>query len=348
MAIDMDKLHAFMGRFVGDIGAAMHAGTVVIGDKLGLYKALAAGPMSPAELARKTEHRRALRPRVARAPRRPRGYVEYDAAAQKFRMTDRAGVRARHRGQPGLHPRRLPGGAGRALKDVPRHRPSASAPGRASAGTSTTRCCSRAPSASSARATSPTWSRAGSRRSRAWRRKLQAGARVADVGCGHGASTILMAQAYPASRFVGFDYHAAVDRLGARGGAEAGVADRVSFEVAAAKDFPGSDYDLVAFFDCLHDMGDPVGAARHVRAALKPDGTLDAGRAVRQRHARGQPQPGRAAVLLRPRRWSARRPRSRRRSASRSARRPARSGCARLPPKAASPTSAAPPRRPST
>ena len=103
--------------------------------------------------------------------------------------------------------------------------------------------------------------------------KLKAGARVADVGCGHGASTILMAQAYPESRFWGFDYHAPSIEWARQSAAKAGVADRVQFEVAKAKDFPGKDYDLVCVFDCLHDMGDPVGASAHVRGALKKDGT---------------------------------------------------------------------------
>jgi cyclopropane fatty-acyl-phospholipid synthase-like methyltransferase len=103
--------------------------------------------------------------------------------------------------------------------------------------------------------------------------KLKSGARVADVGCGKGASTLLMAQAFPNSRFYGFDYH---DKSveGARESAKrAGVADRVTFEVAAAKGYAGKDYDFVAVFDCLHDMGDPVGAAKHVRESLAKDGT---------------------------------------------------------------------------
>lgn len=103
--------------------------------------------------------------------------------------------------------------------------------------------------------------------------KLKAGARVADVGCGHGASTVIMAQAYPKSRFVGFDYHEPSIKRAREVAASAGVSDRVSFEVAKAQDFPGTGYDLVAVFDCLHDMGDPVGAAKHVRASLKDNGT---------------------------------------------------------------------------
>jgi SAM-dependent methyltransferase len=103
--------------------------------------------------------------------------------------------------------------------------------------------------------------------------KLQAGAKVADVGCGHGASTVILAQAYPESSFVGFDYHAPSIEAARKAAAEAGVADRVRFEVASAKDFPGTGYDLLAVFDCLHDMGDPAGAAAHIRQALAPDGT---------------------------------------------------------------------------
>jgi SAM-dependent methyltransferase len=104
--------------------------------------------------------------------------------------------------------------------------------------------------------------------------KLESGAKVADVGCGHGASTVAMAQAYPASRFVGFDYHAPSIATATQRAAEGGVADRATFMQATAKTYSGHDYDLICFFDCLHDMGDPVGAARHAYNALKPDGTV--------------------------------------------------------------------------
>ena len=103
--------------------------------------------------------------------------------------------------------------------------------------------------------------------------KLDAGARVADIGCGHGASTILLAQAFPRSRFFGFDFHGPSIERAAEAARTAGVADRVEFARASAKDFPAKDYDLVAMFDCLHDMGDPVGAGRHVKETLSPDGT---------------------------------------------------------------------------
>ena len=103
--------------------------------------------------------------------------------------------------------------------------------------------------------------------------RLKAGARVADVGCGHGASTIIMAEAHPLSTFVGFDYHEPSVQHARKAARDAGLGDRVSFEVARAQDYPGTDYDLVAMFDCLHDMGDPAGAAAHVRTSLKTDGT---------------------------------------------------------------------------
>jgi SAM-dependent methyltransferase len=103
--------------------------------------------------------------------------------------------------------------------------------------------------------------------------KLLSGGRVADVGCGHGASTILLAQAFPQSAIVGFDYHEPSIAAAREAAEAAGVSGRVHFEVAAAASYPGEGYDLVCMFDCLHDMGDPVGAARHVRSTLAPDGT---------------------------------------------------------------------------
>jgi SAM-dependent methyltransferase len=105
-------------------------------------------------------------------------------------------------------------------------------------------------------------------------RKLEAGAKVADVGCGHGASTVIMAQAFPTSQFFGFDFHAPSIGTARARASERGVGDRVTFEVASAKGYPADGYDLICFFDCLHDMGDPVGAARHAHHALAPDGTV--------------------------------------------------------------------------
>jgi SAM-dependent methyltransferase len=270
MALDMDKLNAFMGRFVGDIGAAIHAGTVVLGDKLGLYKALAEGPMSPAELARKTETdaRYVLEWLSAQAAS---GYVEYDPATQRFHMTEEQVFALATEGSPAFIPGAFQVALG-ALKAVPK----LTGAFRTGLGIGwhehdpwlfegTERFFRPGYSANLVSSWIPALDGVDAR--------LQAGAHVADVGCGHGASTILMAQAYPASRFTGFDYHAPSIAWARQVAADAGVADRVTFEVAAAKDFPGHDYDLIAFFDCLHDMGDPVGAARHVRQALKPGGS---------------------------------------------------------------------------
>src|SRR5690606_27329784 len=104
--------------------------------------------------------------------------------------------------------------------------------------------------------------------------KLKAGAKVADVGCGHGASTVILAQAFPASSFIGFDYHGPSIEPANKRAREGGVADRATFAQASAKDYPGDGFDLICYFDCLHDMGDPVGAARHAYQTLKPDGTV--------------------------------------------------------------------------
>ncbi|WP_421880897.1 class I SAM-dependent methyltransferase [Methylibium sp.] len=269
MAIDMDKLNAFMGRFVVDIGAAMHAGTVVLGDQLGLYKALADGPMSPATLASKTQtDERYVREWLS--AQAAAGYVEYDARTQQFHMTEEQVFALATEGSPAFVPGAFQVALG-ALRAVPKlagvfrtglgfgwhqHDPLLFQ--------GTERFFRPGYAANLVSSWIPALDGVESR--------LKAGALVADVGCGHGASTVLMAQAYPESRFVGFDYHGPSIDWARQVAAEAGVADRVSFEVASAQDFPGRDYDLVAFFDCLHDMGDPVGASRHVKEALKPGG----------------------------------------------------------------------------
>ena len=128
--------------------------------------------------------------------------------------------------------------------------------------------------------------------------KLTAGGRVADVGCGHGASTVLLAQAYPESKIMGSDYHQASVDTARKHAAEAGLADRARFEVASAQTFSGTGYDLVATFDCLHDMGDPVGAARHIRQAARRRRYLADRRAAGRRHAGREPQPGEPGLLL--------------------------------------------------
>ncbi|HEX8456571.1 MAG TPA: class I SAM-dependent methyltransferase [Pyrinomonadaceae bacterium] len=270
MAVNEEKLNQLLGKFVADFGATFHAGLVVIGESLGLYKALAAGALTSAELAQRTGTderyvREWLNSQAAG------GYVNYDASSERYSLTAEQAFALADEQSPAY----LPGAfllAVSALRAVPqiteRFRTGEGfgwhehdhglfrgtelffRPGYAANLTS------------------------------AWipaltgvEEKLKAGAKVADVGCGLGASTILMAQSYPASHFVGYDYHAGSIEMARQRAADAGLADRVKFEVARAKDYPGDNYDFVAFFDSLHDMGDPQGAAAHVRESLAPDGT---------------------------------------------------------------------------
>ncbi len=270
MAVDMEKLNVFMGKFVADLGAAVHAGMVVLGDKLGLYKALAAKPMTSVELASatKTDERYV---REWLSSQAAGGYVNYDAKTQRFSLDEEQALALAVEDSPAYVPGAFELALG-ALKAVPRLADAF----RSGEGMGwhehdhavfhgTEKFFRPGYIANLVSAWIPALDGVA--------QKLDAGGHVADVGCGQGASTILMAQAYPRSRFAGFDYHdASIDaaRAAAR---RAGVADRVRFEVAKAKDFPGRDYDFVAVFDCLHDMGDPIGAATHVRKSLARDGT---------------------------------------------------------------------------
>ena len=269
-ALDMEKLNAFMGRFVSDLGASVHAGMVVIGEKLGLYKALAAGPATAAELAGKTNtDERYLREWLA--SQAAGGYITYDAATGKFSLSEEQAFTLAKEDSPAY----LPGAFELALASlaaVPRIAESF----RTGAGMGwhehddgVFHGCEKffrpGYAANLVSAWIPSLSEA--------KKKLEAGARVADVGCGKGASTLLMAQAFPKSRFFGFDYHDKSIEAARESARRAGVADRVDFAVAKAKEYPGKDYDFVTVFDCLHDMGDPVGAAKHVRQSLAPEGT---------------------------------------------------------------------------
>jgi SAM-dependent methyltransferase len=269
-ALDMDKLNAFIGRFVGDLGAAVHTGMVVIGEKLGLYKALAAGPMSSAELAAKTQtDERYVREWLS--SQAAGGYVTYDAPTDKFSLSAEQAFTLANSDSPAY----LPGAfelALASLEAVPRIAESF----RSGAGMGwhehsegVFHGCEK-------------FFRPGyvANLMSAWipaldgvAEKLAAGARVADIGCGQGASTILMAKAFPKSTFFGFDYHDKSIEAARESAKREGVADRVTFEVAKVKDFPGTEYDFVAVFDCLHDIGDPTGASRHVRESLRKDGT---------------------------------------------------------------------------
>jgi 2-polyprenyl-3-methyl-5-hydroxy-6-metoxy-1,4-benzoquinol methylase len=269
--LDQDKLNALLGHAVQDMGASLHAALILIGDKLGLYRAMADGrPVTPAELAART----------GTAERYVREWLNANAAGNYVQFHAETASYS-------LSPEQA---FALALDDTPVHLPGfyhmlASCMKDEEKLTEVFRTgrgfgwhehekglfegCER-------------FFRPGylANLTTAWipalegvEAKLRAGAKVADVGCGHGASTILMAQAYPASRFFGFDYHQASIEQARRKAQAAGVGERVTFEVAPAKAYPGQDYDFVAFFDCLHDMGDPSGAATNVRNSLKPNGT---------------------------------------------------------------------------
>jgi 2-polyprenyl-3-methyl-5-hydroxy-6-metoxy-1,4-benzoquinol methylase len=271
MAVDGEKLHEFVNKAIGDIGATLTAGLVVVGERLGLYRALAAGgPMTSAELAAKTgTAERYVREWLA--AQAAAEYLAYDAATGRYHLPPEQAVALTDDSSPFCV---IGGfiGMTSALRMVPKlverfrtgkgigwdeHEPDLFE------GTE--------------RFFRPGY---GAFLVDSWipalegvQEKLRRGARVADVGCGHGASTIVMATAYPKSTFSGFDYHGPSIEVARRRAKDAGIADRTTFERAAAKEFPGSGYDLVTFFDCLHDMGDPVGAARHVLGTLAPDGT---------------------------------------------------------------------------
>jgi SAM-dependent methyltransferase len=270
MAVDMDKLNNFMGRFVGDLGAAVHAGMVVIGEKLGLYKALAEKAMTSHELAEKTDtDERYVREWLS--SQAAGGYITYDEKADKFSLSEEQAFALAKEDSPAYLPGAFELALG-SLAAVPRIAESF----RTGAGMGwhehddgVFHGCEKFFRPGYAANLVTSWIPA----LEDVKAKLEAGARVADVGCGKGASTILMAKSFPKSKFFGFDYH---DKSieGARETAEKeGLGDRVTFGVSKAKEFPGTDYDFVAVFDCLHDMGDPVGAAKHVRDSLSKDGT---------------------------------------------------------------------------
>ncbi len=269
-AVDMNKLNAFIGQFVTDLGAAVHSGMVVIGDKLGLYKALAGSPMTSTQLAAKTNtDERYVREWLA--SQAAGGYITYDAHNQKFNLTAEQAFTLADEDSPAYLPGAFELALG-SLAAVPRIAESF----RTGAGMGwhehadgVFHGCEKFFRPGYAANLVSSWIPALS----GVKEKLEAGARVADIGCGKGASTLLMAEAFPNSRFFGFDYHdKSIDA--ARQAAERnGIAERATFEVSGANAFPGKDYSLVAVFDSLHDLGDPIGAAAHVRQSLAKDGT---------------------------------------------------------------------------
>jgi SAM-dependent methyltransferase len=269
--VDQAKLDEFMGRFVGDLGAAMSAALVVIGDRLGLYRAMSDGdPFTADELASRTgTDARYVREWLSNQA--AGGYVNYDAGREQFFLTPEQSLALAQEGSPAF----VPGAFQLATSLIKDEEKIADAfqSGRGVGWhehhhdlfTGTERFFRPGYAANLVSSWIPALDGVHAR--------LESGALVADVGCGHGASTILMAQAYPRSEFVGFDYHEASIETARKAASQAGLGGRVGFEVAAAKEYPGDGYDLVAMFDCLHDMGDPIGAAAHVLGTLSSDGT---------------------------------------------------------------------------
>ena len=269
--LDLEKLNEFVFRAVDEVGATLNTALVVMGDRLGLYRALAgAGPLTPAELARRTGTaeryvREWLNAQAAG------GYVEYDADSCRYSLPPEQAIALTDESSPAY----LPGFFQLALGSVI-DSPRITEAARTGDGIGwhdhvhdVHEGCERffRPSYHANLLT-------------AWLpaldgvvEKLERGASVADVGCGHGASTVLMATAFPGSRFRGFDYHDASVETARERAMAAGLDGSVEFATAPAASYSGDGYDLVTMFDCLHDMGDPLGAARHVRSTLAPDGT---------------------------------------------------------------------------
>ncbi|HUB42845.1 MAG TPA: class I SAM-dependent methyltransferase [Streptosporangiaceae bacterium] len=270
MAVDQDKLMEFVHRFVGDLGATVTAGGVVIGHRLGLYKALADAAATADELAART----GTNPRYVTEWLRGQaagGYVQYDPASGVFSMTEeQAFALANPDGgiyAPGAFVLAL--GTLRAEQQITEAFRTGTGFGWHQHDGDVFVGCEQFFRPGYIANLVPSWIPALD----GVQDKLLAGASVADIGCGLGASTILLAQQYPSSRFSGSDYHEGSIELARKRAGNAGVADRVTFEVATASSFSGSGYDLAATFDCLHDLGDPLAAARHIRESLKPNGT---------------------------------------------------------------------------
>jgi ubiquinone/menaquinone biosynthesis C-methylase UbiE len=272
MAIDQDRLMDFLHRFVGDLGAALAAGNVVIGNRLGLYAALAAGPATPTELAQRT----------GTDPRYVTEWLRGQAAGGYATRTETDGEETYSLTEEQAfcladpdNAVFAPGGflfALGALKGEERVAEAirtGTGIGWHEGDDDMLVGCEQFFRPGYHANLTTSWIPALS----GVESKLEAGARIADIGCGLGASSVIMAQAYPASRISGSDYDGGSIELARKRAADAGVADRVTFEAASAQTFGGSGYDLVTSFDCLHDMGDPLGAARHVREALAPDGS---------------------------------------------------------------------------
>lgn len=269
--IDPDKLMSFVFRAVDEVGATLNTALVVMGDKLGYYRAMADGrPITPAELAEQTGTsepyaREWLNNQAAG------GYVEYDAEARRYTLPAEHAAALTDESSPAYLPGffQLAYGTVRDSEEIFSIAKDGDGLGWHAHNGDVHHGCERFFRTMYNGHLLTEWIPALD----GVQAKLEAGARVADVGCGHGASTILLARAFPSSTFVGSDYHAESIAVARERAAAAGVSDRVTFEVASATEFTGTGYDLIAVFDALHDMGDPVGAARHVRSAIADDGT---------------------------------------------------------------------------
>lgn len=271
MSVDEQRLNAFLGKAVGDLGAAVSAVLVSIGDELGLYKALNTGPLTAGELAARTgTSERYIREWLSNQA--AGGYVDYDAATQRFSLSPEQALCL---AADGAGPVDLPGAYSlvRALFHARDRAVDNFRTGKGMEWGEHHACLFHG---------TERFFRASynSNLLNAWlpaldgvTAKLERGALVADVGCGHGASTILMAQAYPNSKFVGIDYHAGSIETARQRANDAGVTN-ATFEAADAAGYDGGPYDVIAFFDCIHDMADPAGAARHARRSLEPDGHI--------------------------------------------------------------------------
>jgi SAM-dependent methyltransferase len=271
MAVDENRLQEFMQKAVGDLGAAASAVMVLIGDKLGLYKAMAeAGPVTPADLAKLTGTiERYVREWLGNQA--AGGYVSYDPATGKYTLPPEQAFALADETSPAFFP-----GGFQVVAAMFQAEPRISENFKTGQGLDwgdhdhrlfegTERFFRSSYNGHLISSWIPALEGVEA--------KLKAGAKVADVGCGLGASTILLAKSYPNSKFYGFDYHEPSIEMARERAEKAGVAGRITFETAKSTDFPGEDFDLVCHFDCLHDMGDPEGAGRHVLRTLKKDGT---------------------------------------------------------------------------
>ena len=261
-----------LGIAVTEIGAAMNGALIALGDRLGLYKAMAgAGPMTSEDLAAKTGmSERYLREWLS--AQAAGNLVEYDPANRTFTLTNEYALLLAHEDGPAFLP-----AAYEVMKSLVIDEPRLEEAFRTGEGvgwdehhpclfSGTERFFKPGYLMNLVQSWLPALDGVVP--------KLVLGAQVADIGCGHGASTIIMAQAYPQSHFWGFDYHEGSIESARKAAERAGVGDRCTFEIASAKVYPGTQFDLVACFDCLHDMGDPAGALKHLRAALKPGGSV--------------------------------------------------------------------------